>query len=99
MTTVAHPVREAFPLVDKSAREGSSQSPSGPSTRPWVMRFAATPDRRNLTAVPQTRYDEMKQVSVTLDGSELLPCMATEKKTVPDGDMKNPPPPDQGPQD
>ncbi|MFD5697882.1 hypothetical protein [Streptomyces lasiicapitis] len=47
--------------------------------------------RRTETRV----YDPVTQTASLEDGTPLV-SMATSKKTNPDGDMKNPPPPDEG---
>ncbi|WP_172385655.1 putative ATP-grasp-modified RiPP [Streptomyces sp. MNP-20] len=40
-------------------------------------------------------YDPVSQTAALPDGTPLT-AMATSKKTVQDGDIKNPPPPDEG---
>ncbi|UGY91346.1 hypothetical protein [Streptomyces gobiensis] len=100
MATAAHP-REAFPLALTS--EGgrfphSDETPTGPGTRPWILRFARTPDAAQAIAKPPAVYDDELQMSVSLYGGP-LPFMQTENPTVPDGEMENPPPLDEGPKD
>lgn len=98
MNTVAHP-REAFPLVPEGGRLAhSGELPTRPTTRPWILRFAVTPDATKATVKPSAVYDERAQMSVGLyDGP--LPYMQTEDPTVPDGNTTNPPPLDEGPKD
>ncbi|WP_030680863.1 hypothetical protein [Streptomyces rimosus] len=98
MTTIAHP-REGFPV----AAEGgpvpySGEGPSGPTTRPWILRFARVPDAAKATVRPAATYDAVSQVSVGLFG-ESLPFANTHDPTVPDGSLTNPPPLDEGPKD
>ena len=76
----------------------SSQHPSGPRTRPWILRFARTPDPATATPVPAAFYDHVEQISLSLHGA-LLPYMGTHKATVPDGDVVSPPPLDEGEKD
>ncbi|MCA6090927.1 hypothetical protein LE181_01895 [Streptomyces sp. SCA3-4] len=96
--TIAHP-REAFPL----APEGgsllySSEPPTHTGSRPWILRFAISPDPTKATVKPPAFYDEQVQMSVGLyDGP--LPYMQTEDPTIPDGDTTNPPPLDEGVKD
>jgi putative ATP-grasp target RiPP len=67
--------------------------------RPWILRFARTPDLVQATAVPAaTFYDADQQITLQLGGG-LLPYMGTHKPTVPDGDPLNPPPLDEGSKD
>ncbi|MFJ4685480.1 hypothetical protein [Streptomyces sp. NPDC088789] len=98
MTTVTD-LREVFPLAPEGGRiPHSSEPPTGPATRPWILRFARTPDSTNATGAPPTIYDDDLQRSVTLfDGP--LPYMATQSPTVPDGNVKNPPKLDEGAKD
>ncbi|WP_172386890.1 hypothetical protein [Streptomyces sp. MNP-20] len=98
MTVIAHP-REAFPLAaGDSPAPFSSAHASTPDTRPWILRYARTPDATQAIVKPPAVYDEEAQLSVSLyDGP--LPYMATHKPTVPDGNIKNPPPIDEGPKD
>lgn len=92
-------MREAFPLT----REGgsiplSAELPTGPDTRPWILRFARIPDATQAIVKPPAVYDEELQMSVGLyDGP--LPYMQTHTPTIPDGDPNNPPPLDEGPKD
>ncbi|MEV7289659.1 putative ATP-grasp-modified RiPP [Streptomyces sp. NPDC093252] len=98
MATVAD-LREVFPLAPEGGRiPHSSEPPTGPVTRPWALRFARTPDATQAVVVPAAVYDDELQMSVSLYGGP-LPCMATEEPTVPDGNVKNPPPLDEGPKD
>ncbi|WP_055547559.1 hypothetical protein [Streptomyces sp. NBRC 110028] len=98
MTTFAHP-QEAFPLLPLGGRLlQSDEAPSGSTTRPWILRFACVPDRTQTIEKPVAVYDDAAQMSVGLyDGP--LPYMATHSPTVPDGNMTNPPPLDEGPKD
>ncbi|MFF0224751.1 putative ATP-grasp-modified RiPP [Streptomyces sp. NPDC004629] len=98
MTTTMDHAREAFPLAD-GRLPLSTEAPSGPDTRPWVLRFARTPGATGAVTVPAAVYDPARQVNVSYDGG-LLTCMAnTHAPTVPDGSMTNPPPLDEGPKD
>ncbi|SED83545.1 putative ATP-grasp target RiPP [Streptomyces misionensis] len=92
--------REAFPLTPPGGRTPySGEVPSGPDTRPWVLRGARTPDSTAAIRVPAHEYDEARQVSISFDGGRLT-CMAnTHTPTVPDGSVSNPPPLDEGPKD
>ncbi|MER5304241.1 putative ATP-grasp-modified RiPP [Streptomyces lasiicapitis] len=98
MTNIAHP-KEAFPLSPAGGTiPRSSEPPSSAATRPWILRFARTPDATQAIAVPPALYDPALQMSVSLyDGP--LPFMETHIPTVPDGNMKKPPPLDEGPKD
>jgi putative ATP-grasp target RiPP len=98
VATVTHP-REAFPLLPEGGRvPDSNERPTGSSTRPWILRFARVPDSTQAIVKPPTIYDEESQMSVGLyDGP--LPYMATHTPSVPDGNVKNPPPLDEGPKD
>ncbi|GAA1092046.1 MULTISPECIES: putative ATP-grasp-modified RiPP [Streptomyces violaceusniger group] len=98
MTTFAHP-REAFPLLPHGERTPQSdEGPSGSTTRPWILRFARVPDSTQVIEKPVVVYDEGSQMSVGLyDGP--LPYMTTHSPTVPDGNVTNPPPLDEGPKD
>ncbi|MEU3600520.1 putative ATP-grasp-modified RiPP [Streptomyces sp. NPDC006798] len=98
MTTLRQ-LAEAFPLAPEEGRlPRSAEPPSGPDTRPWVLRFARTPDSTTATGLPASIYDEERQISIGVD-TDLLPYMATHKPTVPDGNIKNPPPLDEGVKD
>ncbi|MFD9789409.1 putative ATP-grasp-modified RiPP [Streptomyces sp. NPDC059070] len=98
MNPIAHP-RAAFPLAPKGGRiPHSSEPPSGPNTRPWILRYAILPDAAQAIVLPPALYDEDRQISVGVD-TDLLPYMGTHHPTVPDGDMKSPPPLDEGPKD
>ncbi|PNG92786.1 hypothetical protein SMF913_28251 [Streptomyces malaysiensis] len=56
------------------------------------------PDSAQAIEKPAAVYDEESQMSIGLyDGP--LPYMATHTPTVPDGNMTNPPPLDEGPKD
>ncbi|MFD7136954.1 putative ATP-grasp-modified RiPP [Streptomyces sp. NPDC059894] len=92
--------REAFPLTPPGGRTPfSEEAPSAPSTRPWALRFARTPDSTGAVRIPAHTYDYGRQVSVS-SGGGLLTCMAnTHTPTVPDGSTTNPPPLDEGPKD
>ncbi|WP_330331943.1 putative ATP-grasp-modified RiPP [Streptomyces sp. NBC_00536] len=90
---------DAFPLAPEGGRmPHSSEPPSGPTTRPWALRFARTPDATNAVRLPASLYDEERQVSIGVD-TDLLPYMATHTPSVPDGSITNPPPLDEGPKD
>jgi putative ATP-grasp target RiPP len=92
-------VREAFPLASEGGRiPYSAEPPTGPDSRPWILRFARTPDASQADVLPPAVYDQELQMSVGLyDGP--LPYMGTHKPTVPDGNVKNPPPLDEGTKD
>ncbi|MEU9404002.1 putative ATP-grasp-modified RiPP [Streptomyces sp. NPDC048242] len=92
--------REAFPLAPPGGRiPHSEEAPSGAQTRPWALRFARVPDSTNAIHLPQHHYDPGQQVNLSYDGG-LLTCMAnTHTPTVPDGNVKNPPPLDEGAKD
>ncbi|MEW9519291.1 putative ATP-grasp-modified RiPP [Streptomyces tubercidicus] len=96
--TLAHP-REAFPLAPEGGRvPHSTEQPSGPTSRPWVLRYAQTPDATQAIPLPAALYDEELQLSVGVD-TDILPFMQTHTPTVPDGSTTNPPPLDEGPKD
>lgn len=83
----------------KAVPPNSAEAPSGPQTRPWVLRFARVPDSSGAARVPAHMYDHDRQVNLSYDGG-LLTCMAnTHSPTVPDGSMTNPPPLDEGAKD
>lgn len=92
-------VRAAFPLAPEGGRiPHSDEPPTGPATRPWILRFARVPDASQAVVMPLAVYDEELQMSVGLfDGP--LPYMQTHTPTVPDGNVKNPPPLDEGTKD
>ncbi|MFI5973488.1 putative ATP-grasp-modified RiPP [Streptomyces sp. NPDC051452] len=92
-------MREAFPLAPEGGRIPHSTEPaSNTSSRPWALRFARTPDASQATVLPLAVYDEELQMSVGLyDGP--LPYMQTHTPTVPDGNVQNPPPLDEGAKD
>ena len=95
---ITHP-REAFPVASEQGRiPHSSAPPSGPDSRPWVLRFAQAPDASQSTAIPSTVYDNELQLSVCMYGGP-LPYMQTHHPTIPDGSTTNPPPLDEGPKD
>ncbi|MFJ3906179.1 putative ATP-grasp-modified RiPP [Streptomyces sp. NPDC090025] len=100
-TAIADPAdpREAFPLAPEGSRVlPGSEPPSNAATRPWVLRFARTPDATQAIVRPPAVYDSESQMSVGLhDGP--LPSMQTHTPTVPDGNITNPPPLDEGPKD
>ncbi|MDX3298568.1 putative ATP-grasp-modified RiPP [Streptomyces scabiei] len=98
MTTALE--REAFPLTPPGGRTPySAEAPSGPTTRPWALRFARTPDSTGAVRIPAHAYDHGRQVNLSDDGG-LLTCMSgTHTPTVPDGSTSNPPPLDEGPKD
>lgn len=96
--TTAH-AREAFPLTSEGGRIArSSAAPTGPDSRPWILRHARIPDATQAMVKPPAVYDEELQRSVSLYGGE-LPFMQTETPTIPDGEPDNPPPLDEGPKD
>ncbi|MFF4454971.1 putative ATP-grasp-modified RiPP [Streptomyces goshikiensis] len=98
MTQLIRPT-EAFPLAPEGGRlPHSSEPPSGPITRPWVLRFAKAPDATRAMRLPASIYDEERQLSIGVD-TDLLPYMQTHTPTVPDGSITNPPPLDEGPKD
>ncbi|MFI2431321.1 putative ATP-grasp-modified RiPP [Streptomyces sp. NPDC018693] len=98
MTTVAD-LREVFPLALEGGRiPHSAEEPTGPTTRPWILRFARIPDAQQAVVLPPVKYDEERQVSVSLYDGE-LPFMQTHTPTVPDGNVTNPPPLDEGTKD
>ncbi|MEU3186918.1 putative ATP-grasp-modified RiPP [Streptomyces sp. NPDC006923] len=91
--------REAFPLTPEDGRlRHSGEPPTGPATRPWALRFAGAPDATQATVLPDTIYDEAAQMSVGLYEGP-LPFMETHTPTVPDGNVVNPPPLDEGAKD
>jgi len=92
-------MRDAFPLAPEGGRiPHSTEPPTGPDSRPWILRFARTPDASQATVLPLAVYDPTLQMSVGLfDGP--LPFMQTHSPTVPDGNVKNPPPLDEGTKD
>ena len=93
-------MREAFPLAPEGGRTPrSSESPTGLDSRPWALRFAHTPDASQADVVPPAVYDENLQVSVGLYDGDPLYMGKTHSPTVPDGNMKNPPPLDEGAKD
>ncbi|MER0245313.1 hypothetical protein AAHZ94_25690 [Streptomyces sp. HSW2009] len=63
-----------------------------------MLRFARTPDATKATPLPASIYDDERQVSIGVD-TDVLPYMGTHNPTVPDGNIKNPPPLDEGPKD
>ncbi|MFD8381605.1 putative ATP-grasp-modified RiPP [Streptomyces sp. NPDC059679] len=98
MTTTLDRAREAFPLA-ADRLPLSTETPSGPDTRPWALRFARTPDSTGAVTIPLSFYDRDRQVNLSYDGG-LLTCMAnTHTPTVPDGSTTNPPPLDEGAKD
>ncbi|MFH8403720.1 putative ATP-grasp-modified RiPP [Streptomyces sp. NPDC018019] len=98
MTSVAHP-RESFPLAPENGRiPHSAESPTGPNTRPWILRFARVPDATRASVRPAAVYDPELQVSVSLFGDPLT-FAGTHDPTVPDGDVEDPPPLDEGAKD
>ncbi|MFE6666661.1 putative ATP-grasp-modified RiPP [Streptomyces sp. NPDC057697] len=98
ITTIADP-RDAFPLASELPRVlRGSELPSSVNTRPWVLRFARTPDATKAIVMPSAVYDNELQMSVGLHEGP-LPYMQTHTPTVPDGSMTNPPPLDEGPKD
>jgi putative ATP-grasp target RiPP len=101
MTTVAE--RDAFPLnPPDGVLRPSDEAPSGPDTRPWALRGARVPDSTTGTRVPEHFYDRRQQINLTPDGDTLVPLAAktaSHDATVSDGDIKNPPPLDEGPKD
>ncbi|GAA2419994.1 hypothetical protein GCM10010433_19530 [Streptomyces pulveraceus] len=98
ITAIADP-REVFPLASKLPRAlHGSGLPSSADTRPWVLRFARTPDATQAIVKPPAVYDNESQMSVGLHEGP-LPFMQTHVPTVPDGSMTNPPPLDEGPKD
>ncbi|KIF71873.1 hypothetical protein HY68_01745 [Streptomyces sp. AcH 505] len=99
MSTVAHP-RESFPVGPEGGHfPATAETATGPTSRPWILRFARVPDSEQASVVPETVYDETLQMSLTLDG-DFVTCMAkTHSPTVPDGNVKNPPPLDEGTKD
>ncbi|WP_329559524.1 putative ATP-grasp-modified RiPP [Streptomyces uncialis] len=70
-------------------------APTG--ARPYALggaRFtAASPASASSLGLPA--YDPVRQTAAYQDGTPLT-TMATSKKTNPDGDIKNPPPHDEG---
>ncbi|GGZ67082.1 hypothetical protein [Streptomyces echinoruber] len=92
-------VREAFPLAPEGGRiPHSTEPPTGAGTRPWILRFARIPDASQAVVPPLAVHDERRQVSVGLYGGP-LPYRQTHKPTVPDGNVQNPPPLDEGTKD
>ncbi|MEV7713063.1 putative ATP-grasp-modified RiPP [Streptomyces sp. NPDC088270] len=98
ITAIADP-REAFPLASKLPRAlHGSELPSSANTRPWVLRFARTPDAAKAIVLPPAVYDNELQMSVGLYEGP-LPYMQTHTPTIPDGSTTSPPPLDEGPKD
>ncbi|MEV6744161.1 putative ATP-grasp-modified RiPP [Streptomyces sp. NPDC051080] len=98
ITAIADP-REVFPLAPRDAYAlHGSERPSSATTRPWILRFARTPDATQAIVRPSAVYDNELQMSVGLYEGP-LPYMQTHTPTVPDGSMTNPPPLDEGPKD
>ncbi|MFD7162738.1 putative ATP-grasp-modified RiPP [Streptomyces violascens] len=63
--------------------------------------YALVGARLHVTALSAPRvetriYDPVTQTAALADGTPLI-AMASSQKTNPDGDMKNPPPSDEGP--
>ncbi|MGW4750333.1 putative ATP-grasp-modified RiPP [Streptomyces sp. NPDC004290] len=97
--TTAVDLREVFPLASEGRRVPHSvEKPTGPGTRPWILRFARIPDATQAIVKPAAVYDEELQMSVGLFDSP-LPYMQTHTPTIPDGNVDNPPPLDEGPKD
>ncbi|MEE1769311.1 putative ATP-grasp-modified RiPP [Streptomyces sp. JV185] len=98
IAAIADP-REVFPLAPEGTRTlHSGELPSSVNTRPWVLRFARTPDATQAIVKPPTVYDNALQMSVGLYEGP-LPFMQTHTPTIPDGSVDNPPPLDEGPKD
>jgi putative ATP-grasp target RiPP len=74
------------------------ERPSGPDSRPWILRFARAPDRRQAVPAAEAFYDHQQQIFLPVHG-DLLPYMGTHHPTVVDGDPKNPPKLDEGAKD
>ncbi|MGW0993552.1 putative ATP-grasp-modified RiPP [Streptomyces sp. NPDC002523] len=92
-------LREAFPLAPEGGRiPHSTEPPTGPESRPWILRFARTPDASQAVVLPLAVYDEELQMSVGLYEGP-LPYMQTHTPTIPDGSTTNPPPLDEGTKD
>ncbi|MFC0599900.1 hypothetical protein [Streptomyces palmae] len=98
LAALAHPL-EGFPLTaEGGSLPYSSEAPTGPNTRPWILRHVQRPDATQAIVKPAAVYDEQAQMSISIyDGP--LPYMATHSPTVPDGNVKNPPPLDEGAKD
>ncbi|MET9086186.1 putative ATP-grasp-modified RiPP [Streptomyces sp. NPDC004237] len=93
-------MREAFPLAPEGGRiPHSTEPPTEPGSRPWVLRFARVPDAQQAHVLPSAVYDEDLQVSVGPYDGDPLYMGQTHNPTVPDGNMKNPPPLDEGAKD
>ncbi|MGW1000498.1 putative ATP-grasp-modified RiPP [Streptomyces sp. NPDC002520] len=92
-------LREAFPLAPEGGRiPHSTEPPTGPESRPWILRFVRTPDASQAVVLPLAVYDEELQMSVGLYEGP-LPYMQTHTPTIPDGSTTNPPPLDEGTKD
>ncbi|GCD45377.1 putative ATP-grasp-modified RiPP [Streptomyces paromomycinus] len=99
MTSVAHP-KEVFPLASEGGRiPHSNESPTGPATRPWILRFTRVPDATRATVRPAAVYDAELQVSVTPLGDPVVTFGQTHAPTIPDGNPADPPPLDEGTKD
>ncbi|MEU8758871.1 putative ATP-grasp-modified RiPP [Streptomyces sp. NPDC048659] len=94
--TTALDLREVFPLTARLLPSSDPQSSA--ATRPWILRFARTPDSTQAVTIPPAVYDPESQMSVSLYGGP-LPFMQTHTPSVPDGSIHNPPPLDEGPKD
>ncbi|MEV6759466.1 putative ATP-grasp-modified RiPP [Streptomyces sp. NPDC051105] len=93
-------VREVFPHAPEGGRiPYSADPPTGPDSRPWVLRFARVPDAAQADVLPATVYDEEQQVSIGVYDGDPLYLGKTHSPTVPDGNMKKPPPLDEGTKD
>ncbi|MFI6249070.1 putative ATP-grasp-modified RiPP [Streptomyces sp. NPDC051016] len=93
-------MREVFPHTPVGGRiPHSAEPPSGPDSRPWALRFARVPDATQADVLPAAVYDEDLQVSIGPYDGDPLYMGKTSTPTVPDGNMKNPPPLDEGAKD
>lgn len=100
MTTPLANALEQFPMTPVGGLFPRTDAmPSAPTTRPWILRFARTPDPATATAIPPAHYDQAQQISVGIFDPGLLPYMQTNAATVQDGDPNNPPPLDEGAKD
>jgi hypothetical protein len=93
-------LHESFAMIPQEGPIPRGNASSTRANRPWILRFARVPDRchEQTTQIPDTVYDYERQISVALYG-DVLPYMATNKPTVQDGSVTNPPKLDEGAKD
>lgn len=61
----------------------SEETPSGPATRPFVLRIASAPAPRRRSVLPKSRYCPERQLAVT-DDERALPIylMGFDRTTI-----------------